>query len=159
MLLALRTAFLVAVLGWALLLGTMARHPALAASEDEVRTTFERFIVVQNAHDEKALAGLLLDSPDFLWITRGTPVWGHGPAMKRFAGLFQGTWQLAPDLSGLKVMMMGENAAQLFVPIVFTIGTTGQPAQATTFLMNQVFRKTADGWKVSSILPIHVPKP
>ena len=56
--------------------------------------------------------------------------------MKRFAGLFQGTWQLALDLSGLKVMMMGENAAQLFVPIVFTIGTTGQPAQATTFLMN-----------------------
>jgi hypothetical protein len=26
------------------------------------------------------------------------------------------------------------------------------------FLMNQVLRKTADGWKVSSILPIPVPK-
>ena len=156
--LALRTASLAALIGLALLLGAMARHPALAASEDEVRATFERFVAAQNAHDEKALAGLLLDSPDFLWITRGTAVWGHDPAMKRFAGLFQATWQLAPDPSGLKVTMIGEGVAQLFVPIVFTIGNAGQPAQTTTFLMNQVLRKTADGWKVSSVLPIPVPK-
>ena len=62
----------------ALLLGATSRQVALAASEDEVRATFERFIVAQNAHDEKALAGILLDSPDLLWITRGAPVWGHG---------------------------------------------------------------------------------
>ena len=58
----------------------------------------------------------------------------------------------------LKVMMIGEGVAQLFVPIAFTIGNAGQPAQTTTFLMNQVLRKTADGWKVSSILPIPAPK-
>ena len=86
--LALRTASLAALIGLALLLGAMARGPALAAveiglrydaaaelvSEDEVRATFERFVAAQNAHDEKALAGLLLDAPDFLWITRGTAV-------------------------------------------------------------------------------------
>src|SRR3954468_5478788 len=113
---ALRTASLAALIGLALLLLATARHPALAASEDKVRATFERFVVAQNAHDEKALAGLLLDSPDFLWITRGTAVWGHDPAMKRFAGLFQGTWQLAPDSSALKVTVIGEGVAQLFVP-------------------------------------------
>ena len=134
--LALRTASLAALIGLALLLGATARHPALAASEDEVRATFERYVAAHNAHDEKALAALLLDLPDFLWITRGTAVWGHDPAMKRFAGLFQGTWQLAPDPSGLKVTIIGEGVAQLFVPIVFTIGNAGQPAQTTTFLMN-----------------------
>jgi len=157
--LGLRIAFLAAVTGLALLLGSMARGPALAASEDEVRATFERFVVAQNAHDEKALTRLLLDSPDFLWITRGTAVWGHEQAIKRFAGLFQATWQLAPDLSQLKVTMVGEGVAQLFVPIAFTVGSAGQPPQTTMFLMNQVLRKTADGWKVSSILPIPVPKP
>jgi ketosteroid isomerase-like protein len=156
--LSLRTGSLAAVICLVLLLGSMARHPALAASEDEVRATFERYVAAHNAHDEKALAALLLDSPDFLWITRGTAVWGHDPAMKRFAGLFQGTWQLAPDPSGLKVTIIGEGVAQVFVPIVFTIGNAGQPAQTTTFLMNQVLRKTADGWKVSSVLPIPVPK-
>ena len=142
----------------ALLLGAMTRQAALAASEDEVRAAFDRFIVAQNAHDEKALASLLLDSPDFLWITRGAPVWGHDQAMKRFSGLFQATWRLAPEPSGLKVTMIGEGVAQLYVPIAFTIGSAGQPAQTTTFLMNQILRKTADGWKVSSILPIPVPK-
>lgn len=156
--LAFRTVSLAAVICLGLLLGAATRHPVLAAPEDEVRATFERFVAVQNAHDEKALAGLLLNSPDFLWITRGTAVWGHDQAMRRFAGLFQATWQLAPDLSGLKVMMIGDGVAQLYVPIAFTIGNAGQPAQTTTFLMNQLLRKTDEGWKVSSILPIPVPK-
>ena len=90
--------------------------------------------------------------------TEGHHLRNMEPQMKRFAGLFQGTWQLAPDPSGLKVTIIGEGVAQLFVPIVFTIGNAGQPAQTTTFLMNQVLRKTADGWKVSSVLPIPVPK-
>jgi ketosteroid isomerase-like protein len=155
---ALKTTSLAVVASLALLVGALAGGSAMASTEDEVRATFERFVAVQNAHDEKALAGILLHSPDFLWITRGTPVWGHDQAMKRFAVLFQATWNLAPDPSGLKVMILGEGVAQLFVPIVFTIGNSGQPAQTTTFLMNQVLRKTADGWKVSSILPIPVPK-
>jgi len=154
-----RTAFLAAATCLALLLGMMLRPPAYAASEDEVRAVFERFVAAQNAHDEKALTGLLLDSADFLWITRGTAVWGHEQAMKRFSGLFQATWQLAPDLAALKVTIIGEGVAQIFVPITFTIGNASQPAQTTLFLMNQVLRKTADGWKVSSILPIPVPKP
>ena len=41
--------------------------------------------------------------------------------------------------------MIGDGVAQLFVPIAFTIRSAGQPAQTTTFLMNQVLRKTTDG--------------
>jgi ketosteroid isomerase-like protein len=74
--------------------------------------------------------------------------------MKRFAALYQGTWQLEPLPSELKVMIIDDSVAQLFIPITFTIGGAGQSAQTTRFLMNLVLRKTADGWKVSSILPI-----
>ncbi len=133
--------------------------PALAAPEDEVRAAFDRFVVAQNAHDEKAVADLLLDAPDFLWITRGTTVWGREAALKRFAALYQGTWQLAPEPAALKIMMLGDGAAELYVPIVFTIGAAGQPAQTTRFLMNQVLRKTSGGWKVVSILPIPAAAP
>jgi hypothetical protein len=55
--------------------------------------------------------------------------------------------------------MVGQDAAQLFVPITFTIGAAGQPAQTTRFLMNQVLVKTSGGWRVSSILPVPVPAP
>ena len=70
--------------------------PVVAAPEDEVRAAFDRFVAAQNAHDVKAVESLLLDSPNFLWITRGTPVWGAGAAVNRFAALYQGTWRLRP---------------------------------------------------------------
>jgi hypothetical protein len=131
--------------------------PAVAGSEDEVRATFDRFVVAQNAHDIKAVESLLLGSPDFLWITRGTPIWGPDAAIKRFAALYEGTWRLDPESSSLKITTIGEGVAQIFVPIVFTIGPPGQPPQQTKFLMNQVLVKTPNGWRVSSILPIPAP--
>jgi ketosteroid isomerase-like protein len=142
----------------ALMFTALMTKPTVAAPEDDVRAAFERFVAAQNAHDIKAVETLLLSSPDFLWITRGTLVWGNEAALKRFAALYQGTWRLEPDSSGLKVMMIGEGVAQLYVPIVFTIGAPGQSAQPTRFLMNLVLVKTpSSGWKVSSILPIPAP--
>jgi ketosteroid isomerase-like protein len=137
----------------------LAAAPFAAASADEVRQTFERFVAAQNAHDVKAVEGLLLDSPDFLWITRGTPVWGREAALKRFQALYAGTWQLTPEAGALKLVMLGDNAAQLFVPIAFSIGAPGQAPQTTRFLMNLVLVKTPPGWKVSAILPIPAPAP
>lgn len=141
----------------ALLLIPLVTNAAFAAPEDEVRATFERFVAAQNAHDVKAVESLLLNSSEFLWITRGMPVWGSGPALKRFTALYEGTWRLDPEASSLKITMLGNGAAQLYVPIVFTIGVAGQPAQPTRFLMNLILVTTPGGWKVSSILPISAP--
>jgi hypothetical protein len=59
----------------------------------------------------------------------------------------------------LQIIMLGDGAAQVFVPILFTVGAPAQPPQQTKFLMNQMLIKTQGGWKVSSILPIAVPPP
>jgi hypothetical protein len=131
--------------------------PAVAAPEDDVRVAFERFVAAQNAHDIKAVEALLLNSPDFLWVTRGAPVWGTDAAIIRFVDLYQGTWRLEPELSGFKVTMISDGVAQVYVPITFTIGAPGQTAQQTKFLMNQVLVKGQTGWRVSSILPIPAP--
>jgi uncharacterized protein (TIGR02246 family) len=138
-------------------LSILVPHSLLAAPEDEVKAVFERFVVAQNAHDLKAVGELLLDAPHFLWITRGTPIWGREAALKRFETLYQGTWRLEPDTASLRVMMVGDNTAHVYVPIVFTIGAAGQEAQTTRFLMNQILVKTSGGWRVASILPIPVP--
>lgn len=140
-----------------LMLILLTIESAVAAPEDEVRATFDRFVTAQNAHDITAVESLLLGSPNFLWITRGTPIWGQDAALKRFAALYDGTWRLEPESSGLKVTMIGDGVAQIYVPIIFTIGAAGQPPQQTKFLMNQVLVKTPDGWRVSSILPIPAP--
>ena len=100
---------------------------------------------------------MLLDSPRFLWITRGAPIWGREAALKRFEALYQGTWSLDPKTDELKVFEVQPEVTQLDVPITFMIAPAGQTAQPTRFLMNQILVKTPDGWKVSSILPIPVP--
>jgi uncharacterized protein (TIGR02246 family) len=132
---------------------------ARAGSEDEVTALFAKFVAAQNTHDLKAVGELLQDSPQFLWITRGVPVWGRDAALKRFEALYQGTWSLDPKIDELKVIELQPGVAQIYVPITFMISPAGQVAQPMRFLMNQVLVKTADGWKVSSILPIPAPQP
>ena len=132
---------------------------ARAGSEDEVRSLFAKFVAAQNAHDIKAVGELLQDSPNFLWVTRGAPIWGRDAALKRFEALYQGTWSLDPKSDELRITELQPNVVQLYVPVTFMIGPAGQTAQPTRFLLNQVVIKTTDGWKVASILPIPAPQP
>ena len=145
----------------ALVLSALLALPqfATASTEDDVKTVFDAFVAAQNAHDPKAVSNTLHDSPNLLWITRGTAIWGREAALKRFETLYQGTWKLEPEAGALKVVVLSPDTAQVFVPIVFTIGAPGQPAQPTRFLMNQILVKTAEGWRVSSILPSPAPAP
>jgi ketosteroid isomerase-like protein len=137
----------------------MATGHALAGVEDDVKAAFDRFVVAQNAHDVSAVRELLLDSPNFLWVTRGAPIWGRDAALKRFETLYQGTWKLSPDTANLKVVLLNDTTAQLFVPIMFNIGPPGQAAPDAPFLMNQTLVKTSAGWRIANILPIPVPPP
>jgi uncharacterized protein (TIGR02246 family) len=130
---------------------------AQAGTEDEVKAQFNKFVAAQNAHDLKAVSDMLLDSPQFLWITRGAPIWGREAALKRFEALYQGTWSLDPKTDELKVFEIQPGVAQVYVPITFMIAPAGQTAQPMRFLMNQVLVKTPGGWKVSSVLPIPAP--
>lgn len=133
--------------------------PARAAPEDDVRAAFDRFVNAQNAHDVAAVGELLLDSPNFLWVTRGAPIWGRDAALKRFETLYQGTWKLSPEFQNLKVVLVSEATAQVYVPITFNIGPPGQPAPDAAFLMNQTLVKTPAGWRIANILPIPLPAP
>jgi hypothetical protein len=142
------------------LLAAIAAGPSFAATpEEEARATFDRFVAAQNAHDIEAVEGLLLDSPQFLWITRGNAVWGRAEALKRFAGLYAGTWHLEPELAEFRLVLSQPRVAEIFVPIMFSIGPAGQPPQETRFLINQVLVKTGAGWRIASILPVPVPAP
>ena len=70
---------------------------------------------------------------------------------------YQGTWKLSPDASNLKVVLVNDMTAQVYVPITFNIGPAGQAAPDALFLMNQTLIKTAAGWRIANILPIPLP--
>jgi ketosteroid isomerase-like protein len=137
--------------------GRPASTQTASAGPAEARALFERFVAAQNAHDATAVEATLSDTPDFLWITRGTAIWGRVAAMERFRTLYQGTWRLEPEIAQFRAVALGSEAAQIFVPVLFTIGAAGQPAQPTRFLLNQTLRREGNGWRIASILPIPVP--
>lgn len=145
------------LLGLVLASAVLTSLPARSAAQDDVRAAFERFVVAQNAHDLATVRDLLLPSPDFVWVTRGTVIWGADAALTRFATLYQGTWKLSPDAAGPKVVMLNESVAQLVAPVTFNIGPSGQAAPDTPFILTQVWVRTNAGWKIGSLLPIPVP--
>ena len=130
-----------------------------AAVDDEVRAAFERFVQVQNAHDSKALEGLLADSAGFLWITRGTVIWGREGALQQFAKLYAGTWRLDPEYGSLRVVSIGDDVAQVHVPVQFTTGVAGQAPQVARLYLNQVLVRSGGAWRVMSIFPVPAPTP
>ncbi len=134
-----------------------AAWPARAGTEDDVKALFGKFIAAQNAHDVKAVGEILHDSPQFLWITRNTAVWGRDAALKRFEENYRGTWLLEPKFDEVKVVELSPAVAELFVPAVFTIAPAGQTAQLRRFLLTQIYVKTAGGWRLTTILPFAVP--
>ena len=130
---------------------------AQPASSSEIRALFESFVVAQNAHDAAAVEATLWDSPDFLWITRGAAIWGRKAAMERFRALYAGTWRLEPDMAQFRAIELGAGTAQIYVPMLFTIGAANQPAQPARFLMNQTLRREGQAWRIATILPIPLP--
>jgi len=132
--------------------------PCFAAKpEDELHAVFNKFIAAENAHDLKALEPLFLDSPDFLWITRGVPVFGRTEVLKQFQILFQGTWRLEPDPEVFRVVQLRGDMAHILVPVVFTIGGPGQQARQALIYVNQILVRVGGVWRIASILPVAVP--
>ncbi len=60
-------------------------------------------------------------------------------------------------MAQFRAVALDPGAAQIFVPVLFTIGAASQPAQPARFLMNQTLRREGDAWRVASILPIPLP--
>jgi hypothetical protein len=106
-----------------------------------MRATVERFVAARNAHDSVAVGGILLDSRNSLWIARMTAVCGRADASSRIQERYAGTWHLEPERAALRAVVTEPRVAEIFVPVVFTIGAAAEAAQETKFLMNMVLAK------------------
>ena len=63
----------------AIALALVPVEPVAASPESDVTATVNQFVAAQNAHDANAVGKLLWDSPNFIWITRGAPIFGRQP--------------------------------------------------------------------------------
>ncbi len=132
--------------------------PAQAATmEDEVRAVFDKYIAIQNAHDLKSMRGLLADSPDLLWISRGKPVWGREAALKSLEERYKGTWRIDVDRKELRIISVSRRVAQVYAQTQLSVGDPGVEPTRNRVYINLVMVKKPEGWQIVSILPILVP--
>jgi hypothetical protein len=129
-------------------------HGPASAAADEARAFFTKFVDAQNAHDVSGVKAMLWNSPQMLWYGRGVETRGREAVADRFSEYYEGTWHLDPDISQFHATVLSGDVMQILVPIVFTRGLPGQPAQNNKFMISQTFVHDADGWHVASIMPI-----
>jgi hypothetical protein len=133
--------------------------PWSSADEQSVRTLFLTQVAAENAHDiatlDHVLADVSGDRPSPVsFVARAYRFWGKEAVMQHFHEAFAGTWHLEPDVSQLRVVPLGDDTAQLYVPTQVTLGAAGKPATTATFLINQFAVRTPQGWKFTAILPV-----
>ena len=123
-------------------------------SDSDARGLFAKFVAAQNAHNVDEVKAMLWASPETLFFSRGIDIRGADAVAERFKEYYRGTWSLEPDMGRFHATALSTDVIQILVPIVFTRGLSGAKPQSDTFLICQTFKKTEDGWRVASILPI-----
>src|SRR6266568_4191775 len=138
-------------------LASIAMPAHATTMEEEVRAVFDKYIAIQNAHDLKSMRSLLADSPDFLWVSRGKPIWGREAALKSLEERYKGTWHIDANKKELRVISISRRVAQVYAPTLLTVGDPGVEPARNRLYINLVMVRKPEGWQIVSILPILVP--
>jgi hypothetical protein len=130
-----------------------------AADAQEVRALFLRQAAAETAHDmaaiEQVLAHAAPGEPDPVnFIARAYRFWGREAVLEHFRTTFLGTWKFEPDQNAIRVTPIGADVAHIYAPTKITIGAALQPGTPYQFLVNEFAIRTADGWRISTIVPI-----
>src|SRR5258708_19747868 len=111
-----------AIVALAFLAAVFATPRAKADPSDEVRAVYRQFATAKNMRDLDKVGSLLLDSPNFLWISDGKAIWGRDAVLKRMA-LFQEAriWHVEPALDKSVAVAVSDNTAFLHLPLELTL--------------------------------------
>lgn len=125
---------------------------ARAGTPEELRALYERFYTAQNARDLGAVRTLLLDSPDFLWVSDGKSFWGPDTLVERMARFQRfATWRVAPLLERARVVEVAPEVAYLHLPLDLAIGEREGEAEPFRWLVSMLCRRTGQGWRIAAL--------
>ena len=124
---------------------------AEADAAGDVRTLYDQFRAAQNARDLATLKTLLIDSPQFLWVSDGKSFWGREALVKRMAEFqLSEAWRVDPDLKKATIVEVNDRAAYLHMPLALTIGLKAKP-DVIRFLVSILCVKQAEGWRIAAL--------
>ena len=122
-----------------------------ADTRSDVLATYDQFVTAQNARDLARVKAVLLDTPDFLWVSDGKSIWGRDALLERM-GRFQTleVWRAEPRLEKARVVEVATDVAYLHMPLDLYLGTRSNPS-VTHFLVSILCRKTDQGWRIAAL--------
>lgn len=125
--------------------------PAFAGPDEEVRALYDSFAAAQNARDLDGVRAVLSDSPDFLWISDGRPVWGRDAMLERMAGFQKApVWRVEPEYDAARVILLDADTAVYHIPLVLVLGSAENPARLK-WLVEVLCQKEAAGWRIAGL--------
>jgi hypothetical protein len=130
-----------------------------ATDGQQVRALFLRQAAAETTHDLAGMDGVLAQAapgqPDpVVFIARAYRFWGREAVIAHFRTTFAATWKFEPDQDAIRIVPMGADVAHIYAPTRITIGAAGQPGTQYQFLVNEFAIRTAEGWRISAIIPV-----
>jgi len=125
----------------------------------EIRDLFLRQAAGETAHDIQVIESVLARVPDgqpdpVNFVARAYRFWGREAVIDHFRDAFKGTWRFEPIQDEIRIMPLGPDTAHIFAPTHVTVGPAGQEGTTYIFLVNEIAIRTADGWRISAIVPV-----
>lgn len=130
-----------------------------AADIKEIRNLFLRQATGETAHDIRVIESVLARTPPghpdpVNFVARAYCFWGREAVIGHFRSLFSGIWRFEPDEDAIRVLPLGPDIAHIYAPTRITVGAAGQEPATYTFLVNEFAIRTAEGWRISAIVPV-----
>ena len=109
-------------------------------------------IAAQNMRDPEKVGSLLLDSPNFLWVSDGKSIWGHDAVLKRMA-LFQEAriWHVEPALERSVAVTVSDTTAFLHLPLALELAFSPAEPETLRFLVSVLCVRTSQGWRIAAL--------
>ncbi|APR39159.1 nuclear transport factor 2 family protein [Paraburkholderia sp. SOS3] len=134
-------------------------HRFTDADRQAVEAVFIRQAQAATAHDINAFEGVLVSAPagepdPIVLLARSYQFWGKPALIEHFKKTFEGVWKFEPDTAKIRIVPLTADVAQLYAPTRVTVGASEATAKTASFLVYETAVRTADGWRIASIVPV-----
>jgi ketosteroid isomerase-like protein len=156
--------YLLSLLSLSLLTAIIPAHAAAAraftdADRRAVKDVFLRQAAAATAHDivafERVLATAPAGQPDpIAFVAHAYQFWGKPALIEHFKETFKGVWKFEPKVASINIIPLTPDVAELYAPTQITLGASEGSARTAPFLVYEVVVRTAQGWRIASIVPV-----
>jgi len=136
-------------------------YASAGGNERELKRLYKDLIDDENRHDLKAVRKLVWESPSTLFVAKA-PVgwhgyWGIDDVIQHLHDMYQTPFRIDPAYDEEKVVFITPDIAETYAPVRITVAYGGQNPVPKPFVMVLLWIRTANGWKMTTDIPIPVP--